>query len=260
MRNLPMTMHDECPNGCCTTARCLFDNEQPADRALLRVLSLWGSTVVAEVSVGRAQDWRGEAACAEADPEVFFGHAALAKQLCASCPVIERCAAHIETLPASTIGVWAGLTEGDRRSARAKGQSLVEAALSNRPRVKPMTNRVAKAVVVKAARTLAASPKPVLKPKPVLGPSEYARREARVKAAQQAAKEQKARIAEGLVTREEFAGSLGMTFKDFENFVRDSQVDFPAPIRIIGRPLRGVYTETTLFEWLDTVTDPRRAA
>lgn len=71
--------------------------------------------------------WRDEASCRDVDPEVFFpvaqeGSEAFARQVavavavCVGCPVREACAA--EAVRVDAVGVWGGLTEGERRRLR----------------------------------------------------------------------------------------------------------------------------------------------
>lgn len=77
-------------------------------------------------NAGRADDWRDRANCLEGDPELFFptgstGPALLqieeAKQICASCPVIEEC--RMWALENNMeYGVWGGLSEDERRALR----------------------------------------------------------------------------------------------------------------------------------------------
>ncbi len=70
--------------------------------------------------------WREEAACAGADPDLFFPVGdtdletiAAAKAVCAGCPVKEDCLAYsIETN--QTDGVWGGLTASERRRLRRR--------------------------------------------------------------------------------------------------------------------------------------------
>jgi WhiB family transcriptional regulator, redox-sensing transcriptional regulator len=85
--------------------------------------------VVTQVPAQRAapgeggRDWWREAACREADPELFFPVAAYgpgiieiarAKAVCERCPVRGSCLRYaLETRQAH--GVWGGLTEGERQ-------------------------------------------------------------------------------------------------------------------------------------------------
>lgn len=76
-------------------------------------------------------DWRDQAACRNADPELFFpiGHAGpalqqldRAKQVCAGCSVRTPC---LESALASgqEAGVWGGTTEDERRALRRMRQA-----------------------------------------------------------------------------------------------------------------------------------------
>jgi WhiB family redox-sensing transcriptional regulator len=73
-------------------------------------------------------DWRDLAACASHDPDLFFpagetGPAAhqieLAKEICGGCDVAAECLEYaIESN--QTAGIWAGLTEDERRPVRRR--------------------------------------------------------------------------------------------------------------------------------------------
>lgn len=65
-------------------------------------------------------DWRAQARCGDADPELFFpvsevGASAKqvddAKRVCAGCPVTAECLAE-----AGDFGIWGGLTASERRA------------------------------------------------------------------------------------------------------------------------------------------------
>lgn len=69
-------------------------------------------------------EWQFQGLCRTASPEVFFhpegerGTArrrrdALAKQVCASCPVLQQCRDHALSAR-EPYGVWGGLTEDER--------------------------------------------------------------------------------------------------------------------------------------------------
>lgn len=71
-------------------------------------------------------NWRDEAACHDADPDLFFpiGSAGLAlrqvdeaKRICRTCPVQARCLAWALD-HGVTDGVWGGATEDERRASR----------------------------------------------------------------------------------------------------------------------------------------------
>jgi WhiB family redox-sensing transcriptional regulator len=73
-------------------------------------------------------DWRDNAACLTADPELFFpvgntGPAVdqieMAKSVCARCTVSEMCLQYaLETNQDS--GVWGGLSEDERRALKRR--------------------------------------------------------------------------------------------------------------------------------------------
>jgi WhiB family redox-sensing transcriptional regulator len=70
--------------------------------------------------------WKADAACATADPELFFhpdgredtdGREAKAKAVCRRCPVTAACLAYAETTR-EFYGIWGGLTETERQRRR----------------------------------------------------------------------------------------------------------------------------------------------
>ncbi|HCK79167.1 MAG TPA: WhiB family transcriptional regulator [Actinobacteria bacterium] len=73
-------------------------------------------------------EWRHQAACRDADPELFFpigntGPALLqiaeAKKVCNSCPVVAACLQWaLET--GQEAGVWGGTSEDERRELRRR--------------------------------------------------------------------------------------------------------------------------------------------
>lgn len=81
-------------------------------------------------------DWRNEASCKDANPDLFFpigttgaavGQVDMARRICGSCLVREPC---LEFALASNqdAGVWGGLTEDERRTlkrARQRRRRLV---------------------------------------------------------------------------------------------------------------------------------------
>jgi WhiB family transcriptional regulator, redox-sensing transcriptional regulator len=76
--------------------------------------------------VTRGADWRDDAACLHADPDLFFpvGTAGPAldqideaKRVCRACPVRKRCLAWALDLGAVS-GIWGGSTEDERRAMR----------------------------------------------------------------------------------------------------------------------------------------------
>ena len=73
----------------------------------------------------RKADWRDRGACAGRDPEAWFpnvgntGAVQAAKAVCHSCPVMLQCAQHALTNN-EQVGVWGGLSEGQRTTIRKK--------------------------------------------------------------------------------------------------------------------------------------------
>ena len=70
--------------------------------------------------------WTVDAACADADPDLFFGEhgrpATEAKQICAGCPVRAECL-DFALEGRERFGIWGGLTEKQRRvEARRRKQ------------------------------------------------------------------------------------------------------------------------------------------
>jgi WhiB family transcriptional regulator, redox-sensing transcriptional regulator len=79
-------------------------------------------TEPADLVGSRIPDWVDRAACAQADPEVFFpdSRPALSVQLlCFACPVRTECLAHAVADP-SLDGVWGGTTQRQRRRLRRR--------------------------------------------------------------------------------------------------------------------------------------------
>jgi WhiB family redox-sensing transcriptional regulator len=64
-------------------------------------------------------DWIEDAACADADPEIFFTAGlepdAEAKKYCAFCPVRDECREY-SLAAGEEFGVWGGLSEDERRA------------------------------------------------------------------------------------------------------------------------------------------------
>lgn len=70
--------------------------------------------------------WFDLAACRDEDPELFFpegssnrayAQAAEAKQVCARCPVVDRCYGFAASNPYVVYGIWAGLDASTIRKA-----------------------------------------------------------------------------------------------------------------------------------------------
>ncbi len=71
------------------------------------------------------EDWRRQAACAEAPTELFFpteedpAGSRVAKEICAACPVREACL-QFALSTNQTEGVWGGMDADDRRRLRRR--------------------------------------------------------------------------------------------------------------------------------------------
>lgn len=72
------------------------------------------------------ENWRDDAACRHADPDLFFPISTAgpaldqidqAKRICQACPVQQRCLAWALELGIES-GIWAGTTEDERRAIR----------------------------------------------------------------------------------------------------------------------------------------------
>lgn len=71
-----------------------------------------------------APDWEG-ASCAEVAPDMFFDShyraIYLAKKICETCPLIQKCAEYALQHPEmAEYGVWGGMSENERRALRSK--------------------------------------------------------------------------------------------------------------------------------------------
>ena len=79
------------------------------------------------------EDWQQRALCAQTDPEAFFpeqgGSTAEAKAVCARCPVTAECLEHV-LVHDERFGVWAGLSEAERRKP-LQAARLERAAATN---------------------------------------------------------------------------------------------------------------------------------
>jgi WhiB family redox-sensing transcriptional regulator len=79
-----------------------------------------------EASAGRKRrrDWRHDAACGDADPDLFFPDETksaavklrLAKRICRGCQVSATCLSW--ALAGHEAGIWGGMTEDERRRLR----------------------------------------------------------------------------------------------------------------------------------------------
>jgi WhiB family redox-sensing transcriptional regulator len=86
------------------------------------------STAPAVPGGERRTDWLGNAACRDADPELFFpisdvgaarAQVAAAKTVCRSCPVSGTCLSWALDNEQEA-GIWGGLTESERRRLRRR--------------------------------------------------------------------------------------------------------------------------------------------
>jgi WhiB family transcriptional regulator, redox-sensing transcriptional regulator len=90
-------------------------------------------------------NWRDDAACRDADPDLFFpvgttglrlGQINVAKRMCQACPVQTQCLAWALD-HGITDGVWGGTTEDERRAIRnlARRMTTSQAALELAPAI-----------------------------------------------------------------------------------------------------------------------------
>jgi WhiB family redox-sensing transcriptional regulator len=93
------------------------------------------SAVRATPDRARRPDWRDDAACLKADPELFFpdrgigpvrAQVKLAKLICRGCPVNAICLNW--ALDSGESGIWGGLTEDERRRLQRRAGHLRPAA------------------------------------------------------------------------------------------------------------------------------------
>jgi WhiB family transcriptional regulator, redox-sensing transcriptional regulator len=84
------------------------------------------STVAARPARDRL-DWRLEAACRDADPDLFFpggetrsAHVKTAKLICRGCGVSTTCLSWA-LASGQEAGIWGGLTEDERRGLQRRG-------------------------------------------------------------------------------------------------------------------------------------------
>lgn len=68
-------------------------------------------------------DWRKDAACLGADPELFFGEVGFnlegAKAICQTCPVRQECL-DFALANGEKFGLWGGLSVKERRQERRR--------------------------------------------------------------------------------------------------------------------------------------------
>ena len=80
----------------------------------------------------RPDDWRGKAACSDADTNIFFSPEGInyaatrnnnrrAQRICATCSVTQQCLDYA-VRTRQFVGVWGGLTPVQRRQARLAKQ------------------------------------------------------------------------------------------------------------------------------------------
>lgn len=83
-------------------------------------------------------DWQLEGACRGEDPNLFFhpegergsvrtAREQAAKAICASCPVLQQCAAHALAVR-EPYGVWGGMTEEERAALISRQRKLATAS------------------------------------------------------------------------------------------------------------------------------------
>jgi len=78
-------------------------------------------------------DWRDDAACTKADPELFFPHGETgkvnidqirkAKEFCVSCLAINQCLDYALSTNQDS-GIWGGETEGARKKFKRRAARL----------------------------------------------------------------------------------------------------------------------------------------
>ena len=78
-------------------------------------------------------DWRDDAACRDADPELFFpdgdirsarAQVKTAKLICRGCPVSAACL-NWALASGQQAGIWGGLTEDDRKRLARRGRLVL---------------------------------------------------------------------------------------------------------------------------------------
>ncbi len=89
------------------------------------------TSTVAARPAGDRPDWRADAACRDADPELFFPDGDIrsaraqlktAKLICRGCPVSATCL-NWALASGQEAGIWGGLTEDERRGLHRRGLS-----------------------------------------------------------------------------------------------------------------------------------------
>ena len=98
------------------------------------------TSAVAERPAFELPDWR-DAACRDADPELFFpdgdtrsarARVKLAKLICRGCPVSATCLSW--ALASGQAGIWGGLTEDERHRLLRRGRLKTSRRLGRDPR------------------------------------------------------------------------------------------------------------------------------
>jgi WhiB family redox-sensing transcriptional regulator len=83
--------------------------------------------LLAAVLPGTERTWRQSALCAQTDPERFFpekgGSTREAKDTCRRCPVKAECLEDSKLGDWGRFGIWAGLSERERRNLAKKGEA-----------------------------------------------------------------------------------------------------------------------------------------
>ena len=96
-----------------------------------KVSSVRPSTAAAKPASERSLNWRNDAVCRDADPEVFFpagdvrsaqAQVRAAKLICRGCPVSVTCLSWA-LASGQEAGIWGGLTEDERRRLHWRGRS-----------------------------------------------------------------------------------------------------------------------------------------
>lgn len=94
------------------------------------------STAAAGPACDPRPDWRADAACRDADPELFFpgdeissarARVKTAKLICRGCPVSATCLSWALAY-GQEAGIWGGLTEDERRRLHRRGRGFRPAA------------------------------------------------------------------------------------------------------------------------------------
>ena len=89
------------------------------------------SAAAARLGCDSRLDWRADAACRNADPELFFpdgdirsarAQVKTAKLICRGCPASATCLSWA-LASGQEAGIWGGLTEDERRGLQRRGLS-----------------------------------------------------------------------------------------------------------------------------------------